>query len=72
MANAYVEVSAGLTWLMALAEHDVRAVPTVARRNVFNMNGSGAIAYPAIVVITTNPAEKKKRNKFVVVFIKAR
>jgi len=32
------------TWLIEFAELDVRAVPSVHRRNVCIMNGSGATA----------------------------
>ena len=40
---------------MALAEAEVKAVPTVANKNVTGSNMPGAIPYPAIEVNTTKP-----------------
>lgn len=40
---------------MALAEAEVKAVPTVANKNVTGSNMPGAITYPAIEVNTTKP-----------------
>ena len=45
------------TWLTALAEQDVRAVPKDAAVNTATSNGTGAMAYPVIVVNTTSPAK---------------
>jgi len=44
-----------ITWLIALAEQDVKAVPVVAHKNVKISKDPGAIAYPAIAVTTTRP-----------------
>jgi hypothetical protein len=40
---------------VALAEAEVKAVPTVANKNVTGSNMPGAITYPAIEVNTTKP-----------------
>jgi len=39
--------------LIVLAAPDVRPVPTDAMINVVKSTGAGAMAYPAIVVMTT-------------------
>lgn len=48
---------------MALAEHEVRQVPKDPSNNVLISNTPGAIAYPAINVITTNPEKKSTDQK---------
>lgn len=48
---------------MELAEHDKSPVPTEHSKNVERSKGAGAIAYPAIDVITTN-AKKKFVQKY--------
>jgi hypothetical protein len=44
------------TWLIALADAEVIAVPTQHNRKVPASNVPGAIAYPAIAVTTTRAA----------------
>ena len=46
------------TWLNAFAEDEQRPVPSPAQRKVLRFMAPGAMAYPAISVITTRPTEK--------------
>ena len=50
------------TWLIAFAEHEVSVVPREHNKKVPIWNGAGAIAYPAIVVITTRPEIKQEKK----------
>ena len=46
------------TWLNAFAEDEQRPVPSPAQRKVLRFMAPGAMAYPAISVITTRPTAK--------------
>jgi hypothetical protein len=57
------------TWLMVLAEAEVIAVPAQQSRKVLASNIPGAMAYPAIAVTTTKPANINSKKLMLIIKI---
>lgn len=53
---------------MAFAEADVRPVPMVTIVKPMGSNAAGAMAYPAIAVSTTKPAQEMNKCHVVCLF----